>query len=547
MLKKARVLATILVASSTVVHAQDKVDEGVIDNISKYGSSRVIIALRAPKIGQSSSFAFAAPTSFVSQALGDEGKNIKRISGLPLVVAETNEIGIAELRANPEIERVFADEPVAPLLFDSSQISGAVGAWALGYRGKGQTVAVLDTGVSSSHEFLNEQVVSEACFSTSSSTIYELETLCPNGLDTSTKVGSAQPCEAMRGCDHGTHVAGIVAGKDATFAGRDVSGIAPEASVIAVQVFTKFNDSRVCGAGGTPCIRSFPSDQLRALEHIRNLSSSNAFSVAAVNMSLGGGRHEVACDDSSPLTNEVEVLRNLGIATVIASGNDGFYNAISAPACISKSISVGATTKQAELDIRYSNTSPDVDFVSPGTLIVSSAGPSYTEKSGTSMATPHVAGYIAVLKSVHAHATVDQIERVLRETADRTVDPRTGQVLFFPKLDKAVQLMSELSEQQEMTSTGTAGQSSVGVSFSGTPQRVVIEADPTTPYGNLRQAEQINELLRSFGDDSVIRPMSNNKFILENEKGISAAEAEKFLDKLGNGVRIFEDSPRMTQ
>jgi subtilisin family serine protease len=122
----------------------------------------------------------------------------------------------------------------------------------MGYSGAGRTVAILDTGVDKTHPFLSGKVVSEACYSTNSATT---TSLCPGGVSQSTAAGSGVNCPtSIGGCNHGTHVAGIAAGKGATF-----SGVAKDASIIAIKVFTQFNTVADCG-GTAPCILAYSSD-----------------------------------------------------------------------------------------------------------------------------------------------------------------------------------------------------------------------------------------------------------------------------------------------
>ena len=107
--------------------------------------------------------------------------------------------------------QVWDDAILHSTLADSVPLIGGDQAWAAGYDGTGQTVAVLDTGVDSTHPFLAGKVTDEAC---SSSTVTGTSvTFCPNGLEEQFGPGSARPCP-IDGCLHGTHVAGIAAGND---------------------------------------------------------------------------------------------------------------------------------------------------------------------------------------------------------------------------------------------------------------------------------------------------------------------------------------------
>ena len=227
----------------------------------------------------------------------------------------------------------------------------------------------------------------------------------PTARAEQTGAGAGRPCNAS-GCEHGTHVAGIAAGR-----GADFSGMAPDADIIAVQVFSRFTGA-ACG-GQAACVASFTSDQIRALDFVQQLAATRA--VAAVNMSLGGGRSTTACD--TDITKPViDQLRAAGVATVIASGNDGFRDSVSFPGCISSAVTVGATTKQDTL-ADFSNCGPQVDLHAPGVGINSSIpGGRFAAFSGTSMATPHVAGAFAALRSRGPAVSIDQIETALKQS-----------------------------------------------------------------------------------------------------------------------------------
>ncbi|MEB3125410.1 MAG: S8 family serine peptidase, partial [Synechococcales bacterium] len=101
--------------------------------------------------------------------------------------------------------------------------------WNLGSPGAGTTVSILDTGVQSNHPFLAGRVIEEACYS--SNTSWDSGTsLCPSGVERSTAVGSAIPCVYI--CQHGTHVAGIAAGRAS--GSTTFNGVAPDASIFAI-------------------------------------------------------------------------------------------------------------------------------------------------------------------------------------------------------------------------------------------------------------------------------------------------------------------------
>ena len=174
-------------------------------------------------------------------------------------------------------------------------------------------------------------------------------------------VGAAAPCAVPVGsCEHGTHVAGIAAGGTgaASLASTrfGASGIAPDAELLAVQVFSKGLTTGVCG-GSAPCAIAYDSDIIRGLEWVYEQRLSYP-GLAAVNLSLGGSKYAGTCDAGYSFMKEaIDDLRNVGIATVIASGNNGWRGFVSGPACISSAIAVGAVDDVSMTVASYSNQS----------------------------------------------------------------------------------------------------------------------------------------------------------------------------------------------
>ncbi len=364
---------------------------------------------------------------------GDREKAAKwatrQISHFPLIAMTVTAAELQKLAADSRVVEIWEDQLSAPSLDQSVPLigmTGATGAYSLAGDGTGTAVAVLDTGVQSSHPFLAGKVVDEACFSTTSAG-NNSTTVCPNGLSSQSGVGAGVNCDVAisNGCAHGTHVAGIVAGKNA--AGAPTNGVAKEAKIIAVQVFSKFTGT-TCGASATAtttCVLSYSSDQIAGLNYVLSKVGVLSQTIASVNMSLGGGQYSAACDSASQKP-AIDALKAANVATVIAAGNNGFTSSISSPGCISTAIAVGATNK-TDLVSYYSNVSSLIKVFAPGSSIQSSiaqlgGGSGYSYYNGTSMATPHVAGAFAAIRSRMPAATVDEITNALVSTGKPITD-----------------------------------------------------------------------------------------------------------------------------
>jgi len=377
----------------------------------------------------------SARTQVLARLAGRAHRVVHQYETVPLLALEVGADALSELEASPAwITRVVEDMLNQPTLPDSVPLIGASTAWTRGFDGTGTMVAILDTGVDSAHAFLTGKVVEEACYSSTSS---GSTTLCPNGSTQQLGAGAAAPC-ALSGCWHGTHVAGIAAGNGAN-AGVTFSGVAKGAQIMAVQVFSQFPASQ-CG-GTAPCIQAWTSDIIAGLERVYALRT--VYKLASANLSLGGGTFTSPCD-SDPTKPVIDNLRSVGIATVIAAGNNGLVNGLSAPGCISSAISVGATTKTDAI-ASFTNAASFMSLFAPGVSIESSyAGGGFVFASGTSMAAPHVTGAWAILKQAASNATVDAILSAFQTTGVAITDTRTGGSVAKPRLrvDQALSVVA---------------------------------------------------------------------------------------------------------
>lgn len=218
--------------------------------------------------------------------------------------------------------------------------------WVRGYKGKGITVAVIDSGVNP-HPELDDRVTRKTCLLFSDPT-------SENGLDET-------------GIGHGTHVAGIIAGKSC--------GVAPECSVLSIKVFSGMNE----------CAYLDVADGIHAACDAK---------AHIINLSLGFGSSPDGF--MQPVHVAIQRAVSEGILVVAAAGNTGdsrnWY-----PAAYPEVVSVGAVDfdKRAAL---FTTRNGAVDLAAPGTNILSSGlNGKMVRMSGTSMAAPHVSGMAALI------------------------------------------------------------------------------------------------------------------------------------------------------
>ena len=283
------------------------------------------------------------------------------------------------------VTKVWLDRRLKPMLDHSVPQIGGTAARARGVTGAGVVVAVLDSGIDSGHPDLAGKVLDARSF-------------VEDDPGVSDAIG------------HGTHVASIIAGTGAASDGR-LRGVAPDAALL---------NGRVCGA-----IDCFGSAILAGM----------AWAVVdkhapIVNLSLG------RTDD--PETDPVEDAINqlsaqYGTLFVVAAGNAGAISTVGSPASADAALAVGAVDRDDHLAV-FSSRGPRVgdgaikpDLTAPGVDIVAAraagagigepVGTSYLRLSGTSMATPHVAGAAALVLQQHPGWSGAQVKAQLIASA----------------------------------------------------------------------------------------------------------------------------------
>ncbi len=409
------------------------VSEEIRLELASSSTARVLIYLQTPSLesaslGQRIAAVGAAQESLLASLLAPDFTEHRRFRAIPAIAGEITKRGLDVVARLPHVIRVDLDAGGSGGLAQSVPQIGADQLHAGGTTGSGITVAILDSGIDTDHLDLQDNLIDEACF---------CPLCCPDGGTTQFGPGAAEDDNG-----HGTHVSGIVT------SGGIVAppGVAPDASILAVKVLNAEN--RFLAS----------SDIVAALDWIL----TDRPDVDVINMSLGtdalfGGD----CDGRTAFTRAfadvINLLRNRGTIAVAASLNSGL-TAMTAPACVASAISVGAVydtdvgfqdwgicmdpTTAADQVVCFSNSSHTMDLVAPGALITSDSrfGGTLTI-SGTSMASPHVAGCVALLKQAHPTWDPDTIEEAMEGTGPLVTDPKNG--LVFPRVDCAAASAAE--------------------------------------------------------------------------------------------------------
>lgn len=251
------------------------------------------------------------------------------------------------------VQELVKESSVVP---DGVQMMGVPFMWEQGYQGHDVVVAILDTGCEKEHPDLKERIIDGRNFTTEFRDIF-------NYADTN---------------GHGTHVAGTIAadGNSGLF------GVAPMAKLLICKVLD--GD----GSGSYEGI-------INGINYAVNWRGPNGERVRIINMSLGGA------EDVPELHEAVKDAVDAGILVVCAAGNEGDANEDTSeyayPGAYNEVIEIGAVDSRKVL-APFSNNNAELDAVAPGVDILSAfPGSQYARMSGTSMASPHAAGALALL------------------------------------------------------------------------------------------------------------------------------------------------------
>lgn len=434
-------------------------------------TARVVVVLHPVEAGVAQADQIARSQESVVQAVPPNDLTvIQTYQTLPGLVGEVTAAGLEALRQQPEVAAIALDLPVEIAdVTPNASLIGADAVWQdFGLNGAGVRVAVLDTGLDTAHVDLSPSLVAQHCFNRNGGCLPD------NGVESD---------NAQDQNGHGTHVAGVIAGRGQT----SPQGIAPATEIVAV---------RVLGPNGS----GFTSDVLAGLDWV--VANQPQLNIKVINLSLGGGSYAGGCDAADANTTlyaaAVAAARQAGITVFAASGNSGQADALMAPACVSGVVAVGNVYDSPLAGLGWpscsdqnivadqvacsSNSSPELDLLAPGVLVRSvGLGGGEATKSGTSMSTPHAAAVAALLLQANPSLTVADIETILKETGRPITDSRTGRIT--PRLD-ALAAVTRVVVGQVTPLSGTVllqgrtDHSGTGIYLSDTPCASSVTGEP---------------------------------------------------------------------
>lgn len=342
--------------------------------------------------------------------------NVVNLRDIPVTALQAleNLPGVVRVEEDRYYEDLIKLDESTPLIRAlQSQITGA----GLSATGAGVRVCVCDTGIDTNHIMYADRIDLAAS--------YDFHNDDPNPEDDN---------------GHGAHVAGIAVGRSGLSVdfgcegSEPFQGVAPEATLIGAKILDR--------RGG-----GFTSRIIAGIDHCADQSPTGG-RADVINLSIGTGQFSSICDGQHSWADAANDAADAGVVVVAASGNECFSNALASPACGSKVIAVGATYDDTfpncedgtstfnwsccsdsgvTVDdvVCFSNESDNLDVTAPGAVIWSAFigrnsndnGTSITPKSGTSMASPQVAGLAALILSADPSLTPAQVRQVIRDGA----------------------------------------------------------------------------------------------------------------------------------
>ncbi|MGH3134331.1 MAG: S8 family peptidase [Gaiellaceae bacterium] len=414
---------------------------------------------------------------------------------------------LPKLRALSGVRDVFAPARYAPQLDATPGQIGALGLWGAGLdtAGQGVKIGVIDTGVDPKHPFFSPAgYTMPAGFPKGQARFTNAKVIVARAFPPP-RARSRNAALAFDGdlSSHGTHVAGIAAGNPRTRAsgGNVVAGVAPRAYIGNYRALVG-TDSGLSPNGNAP-------------ELVAAIEAAVKDGMDVLNLSIGEPEIEPRRD---VVALALDAAAEAGVVPVVAAGND--YNdvgagSVSSPANSERAIAVGAVeiggTPPVGVHADFSSVGPTgislrlkPDVAAPGVDVLSAApGGGWSSLSGTSMASPHVAGAAALLVQRHPAWTVAQVKSALAQTGTDVRDERSG--FLAPQFQGGGVVALARADRPLLFATPTA--LSFGLLSRGATVRGTIQLEDAGGGPGVWQVRQVRPLT-STGRANLVLPTS---------------------------------------
>ncbi len=437
-------MSVFLLVSLQVVIAAS-IDDNVFEDLDKNSKVDVIIMLkedtsgtRSGSSGSEASTSIAVKQENVLSDLMEEDFELKyKFSNVEAISGKVSAQGLAKLANDPNVLRIYKPGIAVAHRAEANSLINADDVWlrnlqGLNITGAGETICVIDSGIDYTHTEFGSCTEEEFLAGNCSKVISGYDFCGSDGGGCTTP--DANPFDDD---GHGTHVAGIAAGNG--ISGNN-KGIAFDAKIVAIKALN------ASGRGDFSNIAS-------GIDWCVNNASK--FNISVIVMSLGdSGEHNLSSCPASTYSATTSAINNAtaaGIFVVASSGNSGFDDGISYPACLANVTSVGAVDDGSEGTTEdnipnFVNSDEILDLLAPGCKVVSTVptgsctnchSSGYLSGSGTSMAAPFVGGAAALIFQ-HERlegVTIDpgEIRTVLKNKGVNVTDSKNS--LVFPRID----------------------------------------------------------------------------------------------------------------
>jgi subtilisin family serine protease len=423
------------IAHASHAEVRNITGEPVVSAIANSGKARVMIVFDLPA---SASRVDSAELRTQIRASAEEIVNSlpaksyfvhHRYDNIAALALDIDAHALHALQNLENVKRIDLDEGGIGAMNTAAPLARVSNVRDRGYNGTGVKVAVIDSGIRLDHPDFAGRIIAQQCYCSSNTAGVGC---CPNGSPTQSGAGSAAD-----GNGHGTNVSGIIAGNG----GTAPKGGSPNVDIVAIRTLDN-NNSFCCS-----------SDVVAAMDWV----ASQHTDTDVVNLSLGtSALFAGSCDSSTAwsiaMSQAAAALTANGTVITASAGNQGDATSVSAPACLTNVIALGAvwsanfgsrtalgctdSVTAADLPTCFSNSGNRIALYAPGAYVTSTGRTAATSTyAGTSQASPLTASCIADLKQVKPTLTPSEARAALVASPTRVVDPKNG--MSFPRLDCA--------------------------------------------------------------------------------------------------------------